>query len=115
MQSILDAINAVINFIGSIPAWLLSLAKNFLLALGDMLLDLTAKILDVSLSALVALVNSIPVDANLFNANNYMSGATAEFLGMLVAIRVPEALAIIIVALGIRFLLGLIPFIRVGG
>jgi len=33
----------------------------------------------------------------------------------MVAIRVPEALGIIVVALGIRFLLGLIPVIRVGG
>lgn len=114
MDSIVNGINNLINWFAGIPAWFLNLLKNFLASLFDMLADLFAYLLDMLLQGVTALINLIPVPASTFNANSYLAGAPAEFLSMLVAIRIPEAFAIIVTALGIRFLLGLIPLIRVG-
>lgn len=115
MDNITNGINNLLSWFGNLPAWIFSLFKNFLASQFDMLADLFCYLLDMLLQGVVALLALIPVSATTFNADNYMAGAPAEFIGMLIAIRVPEAFGIIIVALGIRFLLGLIPLIRVGG
>lgn len=114
MDSIVNALNNFIDWIAGIPAWIFSLLKNLLSALFDMLADLVAFVLDKLLQGVVSLVGLIPMPAVSFNANSYMAGAPAEFIAFAVAIRLPEAFAIIVAALGIRFLLGLIPLVRVG-
>ena len=115
MDAIVDGINNLIDWFAGIPEWIFSLLKNFLASLFDMLADLFCFLLDGLLQGVAGLIALVPVPATTFNANQYLAGAPAEFISMMVAIRVPEALGIIVVALGIRFLLGLIPVIRVGG
>lgn len=115
MDSIITGINNLLSWLGSIPSWFYGLFKDFLSSLFDMLGDVAAYILDNILHGVAALIGLIPVSTTTFNATTLLSGAPAEFIGMLIAIRVPEALGIVVAALGIRFLLGLIPFIRVGG
>lgn len=114
-DSMIDGINNLIDWLTGIPAWLFSMLKNFLASLFDMLVDLFCFLLDALLQGVSALLALIPVPATTFNANQYLAGAPADFINMMIAIRMPEAFAIIVVALGIRFLLGLIPLIRVGG
>ncbi|MBY0576413.1 MAG: DUF2523 domain-containing protein [Gallionellaceae bacterium] len=115
MESITTAINNLIDWISGLPAWIFSLFKDGLAALFDMLYDLLCYSLDMLWQAVTALIALVPVPSVTFNANNYLAGAPIEFISMLVAIRIPEAFAIIVAALGIRFLLGLIPVVRVGG
>lgn len=109
---------AFINWIGSflvgVLQWLFDLVKTVFLVFWDLLVDLICFVLDALLGFAVSLIQALPVDLQGFNPNSYLQGAPAEFLGMLVAIRVPEAIGIIVVALGIRFALQLIPFIRLG-
>jgi len=114
MDAIIQAINNVITFISEIPAWFLDLFKNMVTALFEMLGDVGAFIIDKLLLGVLNIINSFTFDSTIYNATSYLNGAPAEFLGMLVAIRIPEALAIIVAALLIRFALGLIPFVRVG-
>lgn len=114
MDSVITALNNILAWFGGLPAWIMQLFKDLLSSAYDMLGDVAAFILDKIMLGVISLLDLIPVSTS-FNANQYMAGAPAEFIGMLIAIRVPEALAILAIALGIRFLLGLIPFIRVGG
>lgn len=115
MDSVVNGLNALIDWFTGLPAWLLQLFKDLVSSLFSMLADLAAYVLDMLLQGVIGLIALVPIPATQFNANQYLAGAPAEFLGMLVAIRIPEALAIIVTALGIRFLLGLIPIVRVGG
>lgn len=113
MDHVMEGINNLLGWFGAIPAWIMQLFKDALSSLFDMLVDLVAFVLDKLLLGVVDLLALIPVSAT-FNANQYLSGAPAEFIGMMIAIRVPEAFAIIVTALGIRFLLGLVPVVQVG-
>lgn len=115
MDSVVNGINNLLSWLGGIPAWIFQLLKNLLSSLFDMLADLFAYLLDMLLQGVSGLIALVPMPTVSFNANSYMSGAPAEFIAFAVAIRLPEAFAIIVAALGIRFLLGLIPLIRVGG
>lgn len=114
MDSIVNGINNLLAWLGNLPQWFLDVLKALLQATADMLVDLFCIILDGLYQGVIALLALIPVSQSL-NSTSLLAGAPAEFIGMLVAIRVPEGLAIIVIALTIRFLLGLIPFIRVGG
>ncbi len=109
-----DFLNWIGSFLAGALQWLLDLVKTAFLVLWDLLVDLVCFVLDALLGVAVALVQAIPVDLQGFNPNTYLQGAPAEFLGMLVAIRVPEAIGIIVVALGVRFVLQLIPLVRLG-
>lgn len=115
MDAIVTAINNLIDWFSALPEWFFQLLKNLLLSLFDMLFDLVCYVFDELFKAIVLLVQLIPMPDVSFNANQYLAGAPIEFLSMMVAIRMPEAFAIIVTALGIRFALGLIPLIRVGG
>lgn len=115
MDSIVNGINNLIDWLSGLPAWIFQLFKDFLSSLFYMLIDAFCFMLDHLLLGIKALLDLIPIPAGLSNANQYLVGAPAEFISMMVAVRVPEALAIVVAALGIRFLLGLIPVVRVGG
>lgn len=114
MDSVVNGLNNLIDWFSGLPAWIFQLFKDLLSSAFDMLADLFSYLLDQLMQGVTSLLALIPVPSTTFNANQYLAGAPAEFLSMLVAIRIPEALAIIVAALSIRFLLGLIPFIRVG-
>jgi len=115
VDSIVQAFNNLLEWLSAIPQWFYDLFKNAFLTLFDLLYDLVCYILDMLLKAILALIQELPIPEGIFNANQYLAGAPADFLNMLVAIRIPEAFAIIVSALIIRFLCGLIPIIRVGG
>ena len=109
-----DALNWIADFLGGILSWSFTLIKTIFLVLWDMLVDLICYVLDALLGVAVTLINAIPFTPSNYDFNSYLAGAPAEFLGMLVALHVPEAIGLIVVALGIRFALQLIPFIRLG-
>ncbi len=115
MNTIIVVLNNILAWFGSIPEWFFTLCKDFVATLFDMLGDLVAFVLDQLFQGIIAIIALIPIPSTTFNSNQYLAGSPSEFIGMLIAIRIPEAFAIIVVALGIRFLLGLIPVVRVGG
>ena len=79
----------------------------------DMLLDLFSFIVKMVLDAVVLLLAQIPIPVS-WSLQSLFDVLPASVLSMLSAIGFTQALGIVLVALGIRFLLQLIPFIRLG-
>lgn len=106
------------DWVSALPAqvleWVLDLVKTMFLVLWDFLLDFVADFFDTGLSVAIWLLESIQFDPTQFNPSQYLAAAPAEFLGILVLIHVPQAVGIVLVAIGIRFILQLIPFLRLG-
>lgn len=100
------------NWLGNLLPWFMSLIRAMFQPVWDLAVDLVCFVFEKVLAAVVLMVSAIPVPA--WDLNSYMAGAPTEVLGMMTAIRIPEALGIIVVALGIRFALQLIPFVRLG-
>lgn len=91
--------------------WLLAvlaqLVKDFWNFFTDIICWAFDGLLDISVSALNAI--SIPFDPGL-----YYSMVPSDVAAMLGYIKVPQAVAIIVSALLVRFLLQMIPFVRWG-
>lgn len=96
---------------GLLP-WVWSVVKSIFKPFWDMFYDLICFVVEEVLGFAVAMVEKISVPA--WDLNATLSGAPAELLGMMSMIGIPEALGIITTALGIRFALQLIPFVRLG-
>lgn len=97
------------------PDWLSVLLFAVLTAAGRMLKDLFFWILDNVLEFVVAILESLEFDFSLFNPAQYIGGMPADVVNVIGLIRVPEAIAIILAAIGIKVILQLIPFTRLGG
>lgn len=107
------ALQWIAEFLDSIVQWIFDLVKTAFLVLWDMLIDLFCFIVEMVLDAVVLLLEQIPVPTT-WSLQNLFDVLPASVLSMLVAIGFAQALGIVLVALGIRFLLQLIPFIRLG-
>ena len=108
-----DALQWISEFLDSIVQWFFDLVKTFFLVLWDMLLDLFSFIVEMVLDAVVLLLAQIPIPVS-WSLQSLFDVLPASVLSMLSAIGFTQALGIVLVALGIRFLLQLIPFIRLG-
>lgn len=114
MQALIDRVKALWDVITGFFPWLYNVIKAIFQALWVMLGDFFLWIFESILDLVKTIIQSIPVNASTFDASSYLSGAGADLMNMLGAIRVPEAIGLIITALGIRLLLQLIPFTRLG-
>jgi hypothetical protein len=110
----LDLLRKILDLITGFPNWIFSIFKAIIGSLYLILVDVFCAVLDGLMGAVVALVATIPVPQNLFNANDYMSGLPGQMLGMFGAIQLPVCFAMLLSALTIRFIMGLVPFIRLG-
>ena len=108
-----DALQWISEFLDSIVQWFFDLVKTSFLVLWDMLLDLFSFIVEMVLDAVVLLLAQIPIPVS-WSLQSLFDVLPASVLSMLSAIGFTQALGIVLVALGIRFLLQLIPFIRLG-
>lgn len=81
-------------------------------ALWDLVTDLFSWIFDQLMSLVVSALSAI----DLVGLNNYnpQTGFTSEMLNIMGLIGLGEASAIIVTAIGIRLILQLIPFTRLG-
>lgn len=105
MQAIVDSIKAF-------AAWLWGLAKAAVLTVFDMLKDVFFWIIDTVLGFVMVLLGSL--DFSAFNPAAYIAAIPADITNVLGLIGLGEATAIIVFAIGIRIVLQLIPFTRLG-
>lgn len=102
----------VSQFLTNFQNFVLNLFKAVFEALWDMGYDFLCFIFEQLFATVVAIVGAIPAPS--VNFQSYLAGGPAETLNMMATIRIPEAVGIVITSLGIRFLLQLIPFVRLG-
>jgi hypothetical protein len=107
MQTILDYLRAMLD-------WIVSLVTRSFEALWTMATDFACWVLDGLLGAGVSLLTALNNQVPSYNLNTAWSGLPVEVAGMAAALGVGEALAIIVAALVIRFILQMIPFVRWG-
>jgi hypothetical protein len=113
MQAIANAIGWVLDKIVGAIAWIGELFVAVFVALWDILRDVFTwvfeQVLDVAVIALEAVDTSSLAGAG--SAWGSLPGKTIEVMS---AIGVTQALTLIVAALGIRLVLQLIPFTRLG-
>jgi len=118
MQAIVSAIGLVLGKIVAFAGWLLLVVAQLFLDGWELVTDLLVWGFDGVMQVVAAIVSEaeeLPGFNEVDQATSGFSGLPAEVVNMLGLVGAGYALGIIASALGIRFLLGLIPFIRVGG
>ena len=108
------SIQNIFNYIVGFPAWLLSLIQALFASIPAILEDVFISIVDGFMGGVVSLVASIPVPANTFVADNYLGSIPPDIIGMFLALQLPLCFSMLFTALTIRFVIGLIPFVRIG-
>ncbi|MDD0817255.1 DUF2523 family protein [Curvibacter sp. HBC28] len=111
--SVADLLTPLFTALAKIVAWVLDLAKSVLVAVLDLLKDLFCWVFDQFLGVVESALSAIDVSA--FNGLGDLTAALpATVVQVLAAVGAGQALAMIVAALGIRFALQLIPFVRLG-
>lgn len=102
------------SFIARLVNWLLALVKNLFDSFVILLKDLGAWVLDICFDLIDLVMQGFDgvLPDNPFQS--YWNGLPGEVTGMAVAIGLPEAMGIIVMAITVRFLLQLVPFVRWG-
>ena len=113
MASIINGISLVLAKFAAALKWIGELFIKVFVALWDILKDLFSwgfeQGMDVSISAMSAIDVS-----GVQDVSGYWTGLPGEILNVLGLIGFGQAMALIVVALGIRLVLQLIPFTRLG-
>lgn len=107
---------AVLAKFAALASWFGSLAVAFFGALWLFGTDLVCWVMEGALRVLQTILDGLP-GTEAFAALNpaqYINGAPAELVNMMGLMRIGEALAIILAAIGIKLVLQVIPFTRLG-
>lgn len=107
-------IRSILNYIAGLPAWFLALVLAVFTSLSDLGKDLFCWTIDEAFTLVEFILNSLPSDFGQFDPSAYFNALPQPLVNAASYIHLPQALAIIVAALAIRFLLQLIPFIRLG-
>lgn len=99
--------------LSAIIGWIGDLAKGIFTAAVDMLRDVAAWVFDQLLSIVVSAVQAIDTSA-LSSASTSWGSLPADVSNILSLLGVGTAITIISAAIGIRLVLQLIPFVRLG-
>lgn len=94
--------------------WLVGLSAAFLAAQFDLLRKFFFWAADAMLGLVVFILNSADIDMPAYNPQSLFASLPGDVLAALVDLRIPEAMVIVIGAYGVRFVLQLIPFTRLG-
>lgn len=96
--------NAVIDALSAMAAWLLGIFEKIFLSGWDLVLDVFVEVADMFLIALAALIVSIPAPAFLssYSLNSLFSGFTSDILFFVSAFRIPEGIGMLGAAFGVR-------------
>jgi hypothetical protein len=94
-----------------LASWFLGVFKQIFIDIWNVVTDMFCWVLDSALSLASSILSAINVP---FDPGTYYSMIPAEMANVLGLIGIPQALAMIVAALIIRFTLQLIPFVRLG-
>jgi hypothetical protein len=118
MQAIVGAIQFVINKIAALAQFFLDVGLQVFVDLWEFITDAPVWVFEQLLDLILVILGGIaalPGFSSVSTAASWFGNIPAEMLNILGLIGLGYALSIIGGALLIRFVLGLIPFIRVGG
>ena len=113
MGAIVQAIQIIINKIGAVLGWIGSLIVEVFKSAWEMLTDAACWVFDQGLSIVESAVNSLDV-SGVSTHLGAMGSIPASVLEVMSALGMGTAFAIVAAALTIRFILQLIPFVRLG-
>lgn len=105
--------SAILAKISSFAAWIGKLSVSVFVALWDLFIDFVSLIFSQFMDICISLLSSLNLD--VFTSAISSSGSLpAELINILGLLGLPTAISIITAAIGIRLLLQLIPFVRLG-
>jgi len=114
---ITDGFNAIMQFFVTVVTWFGSLFQNLVAALWSLFLDALCFLIDVFASVLtgaVSAVSAIIPSGTITTWSSYWGGVDSGMLGVLKAIGIVPAFAIISVAILARLAIQMIPGVRWG-
>ncbi|BCX89515.1 hypothetical protein MIN45_P1888 [Methylomarinovum tepidoasis] len=116
MQAVFDAIGSfftdLLRLITDWARWLLDVVVQIFVDLGELALDVVWGALDSIISVAVGLLSALPAPS--FDLAGALGGLPAEMINVAGLIGLGQAIGIVIAALGVRFVLQMIPFVRWG-
>lgn len=110
----LNRLSAILSFIGSIPLWIIGLFSAFFLSLFDLGKDILCWCFDQMLTLLIYIISSIDVSSVSFDVSSFWAVIPSQALNIMSYLYLPQAMAMIFSAIGIRLFMQLIPFVRLG-
>lgn len=105
---------AILSKIVSFAGYVGALAVACFAALWLLGTDLGAWVFDQLLTVVETVLDSFTIDFSIFNPAQYISGLPPELVNIMGLCRIGESLGIIAAAVGIKVLLQLVPFTRLG-
>lgn len=115
VAAIMAALVFIQDWLGIFPDWLVNVFATLFSALVSMLKDVVLWVFEQVLDLIIYILDGFEFDFSVFNPAQYIGGMPADVVNVVGLIRVPEAVAIILAAIGIKVILQLIPFTRLGG
>jgi hypothetical protein len=113
MGSLVQGISYLLAKISAALTWIGELFVSIFVAAWDIILDSFTWVFEQLMTIVVSAMGSIDV-SGMTSAGQWWGGLPAEVLNMLGLLGFDIAMSLIITALGIRLLLQLIPFTRLG-
>lgn len=111
MAKIFEFFTALLAKIVAFAEWLLLVFKRIFADVWNIATDLVIWVFDSGMGLAVGALSAIQIP---FNPSTYYAMIPPEASNMLGALGITQAITIIVAALVIRFLLQLIPFVRLG-
>lgn len=111
MAAIFSFFTSLLAKIAGLAKWFLDVFKQIFIDMWNLVTDMFCWVLDSALSLASSIVSAITVP---FDPGTYYAMIPAEMANVLGLIGIPQAISMIVAALAIRFLLQLIPFVRLG-
>lgn len=100
--------------ISAVLSWVVSIITTLFAGLWSLLTDFFIFVIDQLFALVLYIVGGMTWNFSTFNPVTYWNQLPASLISVLNLIGVPIALGMIVTALGIRFILQLIPFVRWG-
>ncbi len=113
MQNLINAFTTLFSKIAAVVQWFADLAKAVFTAAWDLLKDGVCWVFESVLQLVATVIGSVPLEGITQNLAAFGS-VPANVLEVLAALGMGTAFGIITAAIGIRLVLQLIPFTRLG-
>lgn len=106
-----DLIEWLFGAVYQIVAWALSFGKAVVRAIWDMLSDVACWVFDQGMSLAISMASYLDISALEIHMDANIASATYNVMNLL---GIQQVATIIVAAIGVRLLLQLIPFTRLG-
>lgn len=114
MGAILTFFAPLFSFFVGLPAWIISVLAVVFLSFFDFGKDFLCWIFENILDLVIYILNGFNFDFSSFGVSALFGSLPPDLVALMAYIKFPQAVGMIITALGIRVLLQLIPFVRLG-